>query len=232
MIAIKLGQQVRHRRSRAALDDSRRHRVPAPYRGDGIDVDPDLGFVHGDRQISAVVRAARSARPWRRPAVVRHIPEVAFRPFVPCVRHRDGQQHPGPAGRVHPARAASTNSTASTCPTHAERQEIFGIHLKLRKREPEQFDLDALARKTEGYTGADVKEVVQLGLKLAFHAEAQLANDHLLAAIPEIRPLSKTDPESVTEVTKWLDSHTKPADNGHSTSPPVNGNPRKRRVTV
>jgi SpoVK/Ycf46/Vps4 family AAA+-type ATPase len=59
-------------------------------------------------------------------------------------------------------------------PTHAERQEIFGIHLRLRKREPEQFDLDALARKTEGYTGADIKEVVQLGLKLAFHAGAEL----------------------------------------------------------
>ena len=69
-------------------------------------------------------------------------------------------------------------------PTHAERQEIFGIHLKLRKREPEQFDLDALARKTEGYTGADIKEVAQLGLKLAFHGGAELTNDHLLAAIP------------------------------------------------
>ncbi len=102
-------------------------------------------------------------------------------------------------------------------PTHAERQEIFGIHLRLRKREPEPFDLDALTRKTEGYTGADIKEVVQLGLKLAFHecgatavsavhtgtgpgvcADTDLTNDHLLAAVPEIRPLSKTDPESVT----------------------------------
>ena len=117
-------------------------------------------------------------------------------------------------------------------PTHAERQEIFGIHLRLRKREPEQFDLDALAKKTEGYTGADIKEVVQLGLKLAFHAGAELGNDHLLAAVPEIRPLSKTDPESATEVTKWLDSHTKPAGNGHSTSQPLNGNALKRRVTV
>ena len=117
-------------------------------------------------------------------------------------------------------------------PTHAERQEIFGIHLRLRKREPEQFDLDALARKTEGYTGADIKEVVQLALKLAFHADAELGNDQLLAAVPEVRPLSKTDPESVTEVTKWLDSHTKPAGNGHTTSHPVNGNALKRRVTV
>jgi AAA+ superfamily predicted ATPase len=117
-------------------------------------------------------------------------------------------------------------------PTYVEREEIFGIHLRLRKREPEQFDLDALARKTEGYTGADIKEVVQLGLKLAFHAGVELGNDHLIAATPEIRPLSRTDPESVTQVTKWLDSHTKPAGTGHPTSPPINGSTLKRRVTV
>ncbi len=47
---------------------------------------------------------------------------------------------------------------------------------------------------------------------------------YLLAATPEIRPVPKTDPESVTEVTKWLDSHTKPAGNGHSPTLPLNGN--------
>jgi SpoVK/Ycf46/Vps4 family AAA+-type ATPase len=117
-------------------------------------------------------------------------------------------------------------------PTHAERQEILRIHLGLRKRDPQQFDLDALARKTEGYTGADIKEVVQLGLKLAFHAGAELGDEHVLAAIPEVRPLSRTDPESVTEVTRWLDSHTKPAGTGHSTSQPAIGTTLKRRVTV
>ena len=116
-------------------------------------------------------------------------------------------------------------------PTHTERQEIFGIHLKLRHREPEEFDLDHLAKQTEGYTGADIKEVVQLGLKLAFHASQELSIDHLTAATPEVRPLSKTDPESVTEVTKWLDTHTKPAGNGH-TPTLVNSSARKRRVTV
>ena len=117
-------------------------------------------------------------------------------------------------------------------PTHAERQEIFGIHLKLRGHDPQQFDLDQLAKQSEAYTGADIKEVVQMGLKLAFHAGEQLTNDHLLAAVPEIRPLSKTDPEAVTEMTHWLDGHTKPAGNGQPTSTPLNGQPRKRRVTV
>ena len=71
-----------------------------------------------------------------------------------------------------------------------------------------------------------------MALKLAFQAGEELTTDHLVAAIPEIRPLSKTDPESVTEVTKWLDSHTKPAGNGHNALQPLNGNALKRRVTV
>jgi hypothetical protein len=69
--------------------------------------------------------------------------------------------------------------------------------------------------------------VVQLGLKLAFHAGQELTIDHLLAAIPEIRPLSKTDPESVTAMTKWLDiTPSRPATATRTS--PVNGSARKR----
>ena len=50
-------------------------------------------------------------------------------------------------------------------------------------------------------TGADVKEVVTLGLKFAFHAGDPLATGHLLQAAPEIRPLSQTDPERVAAMT-------------------------------
>ena len=56
-------------------------------------------------------------------------------------------------------------------------------------------------------------------------------NDRLLAAIPEIRPLSKTGPESVTEVTNWLDRRTKPPGSGHGTTQQPNGSTLKRRVT-
>lgn len=119
-------------------------------------------------------------------------------------------------------------------PTHAERQDIFAIHLRRRQRDPSHFDLDDLARDSEGYTGADIKEVVQLALKLAFHAGDGLTIAHLVQALPEVRPLSKTDPESVLKMTGWLDGHTKPAGTGAPTaSAPVDSTtPRKRRVTV
>ena len=71
-----------------------------------------------------------------------------------------------------------------------------------------------------------------MGLKLAFHAGQDLATKHLLAAVPEIRPLSRTDPERVAAMTEWLDSHCKPAGNGHTRSQPLNGNALNTRVSM
>ncbi len=116
-------------------------------------------------------------------------------------------------------------------PNDAERRDIFGIHLRLRGRDPDEFDVDRLSAESEAYTGADIKEVVQMGLKLAFHRGEPLDTDQLLEAIPEVRPLSKTDPEAVSDMTAWLDAHTKPAGDRHKPES-VNGRSRRRRVTV
>ncbi len=119
-------------------------------------------------------------------------------------------------------------------PTAEERAEIFRIHLRLKGRDPEEFGLNQLADATEGYTGADIREVVTMGLKLAFHAEAEVSTEHLLQAVPEIRPLSQTDPERVAAMTEWLDRHTKPASSSRQTCGEVgsNGSKRGRRFAV
>jgi len=118
-------------------------------------------------------------------------------------------------------------------PTHDERMEILKIHLGLKSRDPDGFDLDTLAGATEGYTGADIREVVLTGLKIAFHAGQDLSTGHLLEAVPEIRPLSRTDTERVAAMTEWLDRHTKPASArtaGGSSS--LGGVKRARRAAV
>ncbi len=119
-------------------------------------------------------------------------------------------------------------------PTAEERAEIFRIHLQLKDRDPDAFDLDKSAAATEGYTGADVREVTVMGLKLAFHAGQKLRTEHLLAAFPEIRPLSQTDPERVAAMTEWLQRHAKPASSRRQTCSAVgcDGPKRGRRVTV
>jgi len=111
-------------------------------------------------------------------------------------------------------------------PTAAERAQIFRIHLDQRQRDPEQLDLDSLAEATGGYSGADIEQVVVTGLKLAFHAGQELTMEHLQTATPEVRPLSRTDPQRVAAITSWLEGHTKPA--GGSADEAVSA--RKTRV--
>jgi ATP-dependent 26S proteasome regulatory subunit len=119
-------------------------------------------------------------------------------------------------------------------PTDEERREIFQIHLRLKKRDPDDFDLDALAGASDAYSGADIEQVVITGLKLAFHAGEELTSKHLLSAIPEVRPLSQTDPERVAAMTEWLDRHAKPASSQRHAVERMAGNrpKRVRRVAV
>ena len=118
-------------------------------------------------------------------------------------------------------------------PTHDERMENLRIHLGLKNRNPNNFDLNALSDATESYTGADIREVVLTGLKIAFRAGQDLCTGHLLEAVPEIRPLSKTDPERVAAMTEWLDRHTKAAgDRKVGNMGNLRGSQRTRRVAV
>ena len=119
-------------------------------------------------------------------------------------------------------------------PTRDERMEILRIHLGLKNREPDEFDLHELAVATEDYTGADIREVVLMGLKIAYHAGEDLSTEHLLQAALEIRPLSQTDPERVAAMTEWLDRHTKPASvrSKVNCAPGADGRARKRQVAV
>ena len=41
-------------------------------------------------------------------------------------------------------------------PVEAEREQIFAVHISARRREPATFDLAALAKATEGFSGADI----------------------------------------------------------------------------
>ncbi|HVP11157.1 MAG TPA: hypothetical protein VMV94_08240 [Phycisphaerae bacterium] len=71
--------------------------------------------------------------------------------------------------------------------------------------------------------------MVLTGLKITFHAREQLNTERLLGAVPEIRPLSKMDPESVAAMTEWLDRHTKSASSRQSSGPSNDGVVKRMR---
>jgi SpoVK/Ycf46/Vps4 family AAA+-type ATPase len=96
-------------------------------------------------------------------------------------------------------------------PDHAERVQIFTIHLAKRKRDPKAFDLDALASAAEGFSGAEIEQAVVAGLYTAFDARTELATAHIVEELGATRPLSVTRREEVDALRAWALERAVPA---------------------
>jgi AAA+ superfamily predicted ATPase len=90
-------------------------------------------------------------------------------------------------------------------PDVEEREEILRIHLKKRKRNPDNFDMDLISTSLNGFSGAEIEEAVKEGLFLAF--PSKLEDSHILRAVGATTPLSKTMAERVKELREW--AHTR-----------------------
>ncbi|MFN7015990.1 MAG: AAA family ATPase [Fimbriimonadales bacterium] len=96
-------------------------------------------------------------------------------------------------------------------PTRPEREQIFAIHLRKRGRNPENYDLQKLARATEGFSGAEIEQVVVAGLFTAFDAGRELTTEDMLEEIRHTVPLSVMMREEIEELRTWAQLRTRPA---------------------
>lgn len=92
------------------------------------------------------------------------------------------------------------------------RAAIFQIHLAKRKRDPKGFDIAALAEASDGYSGAEIEQVVVAGLHQAFTARSDLTTEHLLDALKQSPPLSVTMAERVAALRLWAEGRCMRAD--------------------
>jgi AAA+ superfamily predicted ATPase len=88
-------------------------------------------------------------------------------------------------------------------PTDDERVEVFRIHLERRRRDPQMFDLFDLAKKSEGFSGAEIEEAIISALFDAFSRDAEVDQATVLACIAETVPLSKTMHEELSRLRNW-----------------------------
>ncbi|HLV79700.1 MAG TPA: AAA family ATPase [Chthonomonadaceae bacterium] len=88
-------------------------------------------------------------------------------------------------------------------PAAAERKQIFAIHISKRKRDPEQFDLEALAEASPGFSGAEIEAAVVDALYDAFDSDTDLTTESVLAAIHHTVPLSVTMQERIEDLRVW-----------------------------
>ena len=96
-------------------------------------------------------------------------------------------------------------------PDSPEREQIFGIHLKKRKRDVSKFNLKALAKATDGFSGAEIEQVIVSSLYVAFEAKRELMQKDLIAEAKAVVPLSVMMREEIDELRTWAEMRTRPA---------------------
>jgi SpoVK/Ycf46/Vps4 family AAA+-type ATPase len=97
-------------------------------------------------------------------------------------------------------------------PDRDSRRAILEIHLKRRGRDPGQFDLDALAAASEGFSGAEVEQAIVSSLYVGFGHKRELVTEDILTELKTTRPLSVLMAEKVTALRAWADGRCVRAD--------------------
>jgi ATP-dependent 26S proteasome regulatory subunit len=90
-------------------------------------------------------------------------------------------------------------------PTIEERREIFSVHIKKRKCIPGEFDIERLARESEGYVGAEIEQTVIDAMYLAFNqGMRKITTEDISGCLRRQVPLSRSQREIVEALRTWL----------------------------
>ena len=88
-------------------------------------------------------------------------------------------------------------------PNFEERKHILGIHLKKRGWKSEQFDVDDLATRSDGFSGAELEQVVITAMIDAFGQGHILSQDDLERSWRSTVPLSVTMEDKIFALRNW-----------------------------
>ena len=115
-------------------------------------------------------------------------------------------------------------------PALEERIEILTIHLKKRNDRHEYFnqeDMQYLAQLSQGFTGAELEEVVKEALFIAFNNHRDIERRDLEEAIGKTSPLSVTMHETIRDTREWVTGRAVPA--SHIKPEPLKGGADNKR---
>lgn len=103
-------------------------------------------------------------------------------------------------------------------PSREERKAIFSIHIKKRNRNPDNFDLEALIRDSDGFSGAEIEQAVISSLFDAFVDGRDIETRDILKSLKDSVPLSRTMREEIQRLRDWADTRARPASNMEKSS--------------
>lgn len=84
-----------------------------------------------------------------------------------------------------------------------EREEIFKIHIIKRKRAPGKFNINLLAKESEGFSGAEIEQCIISALYDAFAEGRDLTSEDIISNIKVTVPLSETMKEEIGKSRNW-----------------------------
>jgi len=96
-------------------------------------------------------------------------------------------------------------------PDRQSRLEIFRIHLRMRNLAPSGFDLEPLSHASEGFTGAEIEQVIVSALYAAQAQEVALETKHLQDELERTSPLSVVMGEKIAYLRSWAAGRAVPA---------------------
>ncbi len=97
-------------------------------------------------------------------------------------------------------------------PAEAQRAEILAIHLKRRGHALDSFDLPALARAAEGFSGAELEQAVVAAMYAARLENKPLEGAQVAAEMARTKPLAVVMAEKIAYLRLWARDRTVPAD--------------------
>ena len=97
-------------------------------------------------------------------------------------------------------------------PDMKTRMKIFEIHLRKRDEDPVHFDIAQMAKKADGFSGAEVEQAVVSALYSAHTQDRPLTDKDIFTELDMTRPLSIVMKEKIDYLRQWASERTVPAD--------------------
>lgn len=93
-------------------------------------------------------------------------------------------------------------------PTDEEREDVFRILLKHKKRELKKFDVTQLLKASDKFTGAEIEKAIVEALAQAYTDKLDkkckdLETSHLVDALNATRPIAVVQPERISKLRDW-----------------------------
>jgi SpoVK/Ycf46/Vps4 family AAA+-type ATPase len=88
-------------------------------------------------------------------------------------------------------------------PDRDDRAQILDIHVRKKKRDPGQFDMDRLLEATVDFSGAELEQAVVAALYDAFDTGNDLTTEGLLRTLKDMVPLAITMREQIESMREW-----------------------------